>query len=304
MSSDYYVYGHFNEAGELRYIGSGRKGRAFSFSQRHKTWVEEFSNKQVKVKIFNSNLNENDARELESKLIKEKNNSDKPLINLVESPSKNFSTYSHGDHMRIAALRSGDKHYRFGKKVSDEIKLKISESKKANPTRYWLGKKRDPELIKKLTDASHTPEAIEKRRIKMTGRTLTDEHKAKISASGIGRQQTEESRKKISDAKKGRPNGLEGKKFSEEHKLKISESRKNNPNVLAAMAKIWETRRVNGTANGYTTKRARSVICLETGEKFRCAKEAAEKMNLSDKHIQACCVGRRPRHGGYTWGYV
>jgi putative cell wall-binding protein len=32
-----------------------------------------------------------------------------------------------------------------GKKISEETKKKISESKKKNPTRYWLGKKR-PEI--------------------------------------------------------------------------------------------------------------------------------------------------------------
>lgn len=279
----YIIYGHYDENGNLRYIGSGTEERMseFRITHRSKEWAKIFSSIKVEKKILFEANDEIEMMYAEYIFIKE--------------------SFARGD--KLANVLKG--HHRLkGLAYDDEARKKMSDIKKANPTRYWLGKKRDPELIKKLTDASHTPEAIEKRRIKMIGRTLTDEHKAKISAGGIGRQHTEESRKKISDAKKGRPNGLEGKKFSEEHKLKISESRKNNPNVLAATAKIWETRRNNGNAKGYTTKRARSVICLETGEKFRCAKEAAEKMNLSDKHIQACCVGRRQRHGGYSWNYI
>lgn len=63
------------------------------------------------------------------------------------------------------------------------------------------------------------------------GRTLSDDEKKVISErqkgesnSFFGRTHTEESRKKISAANKGRPSEKKGKPLSEEHKLKISQS--------------------------------------------------------------------------------
>lgn len=41
---------------------------------------------------------------------------------------------------------------RLGKKWSDDVKKKISETKKANPTRYWLGKKHILETKKKISE--------------------------------------------------------------------------------------------------------------------------------------------------------
>lgn len=48
-----------------------------------------------------------------------------------------------------------------GRKHSKATIEKMRAAKLRNPTRYWLGKKRDPELIKKMT---------EKRVEKLTGR--------------------------------------------------------------------------------------------------------------------------------------
>jgi hypothetical protein len=119
-----------------------------------------------------------------------------------------------------------------------------------------------------------------------------------------GKNLSTEHKLAISGAKKGKPNGLEGRKWSEAHKHKISESRRNSEKVKLAGAKIWETRRLNGTAQGFTTAKARAVRCVDTGEIFRTAREAAEKISGSDKHIQACCVGRRATHKKLRWEYV
>lgn len=119
------------------------------------------------------------------------------------------------------------------------------------------------------------------------GKTLSEQHRAAISAG-----------------KKGRSNGLEGRTWSEEHKRNISEARLKSEKVKLSGSKIWETRRTNGTATGFTTSKARAVRCKETGEVYRTAKEAAKAVAGSDKHIQACCVGRRITHKKLSWEYV
>lgn len=171
------------------------------------------------------------------------------------------------------------------------------------PGRYWTGKTRDPELMKRLVELAHTPEAIEKRRQKMIGRTISEEHKQKIGEASKAHWQVvdrEEMGAKISEAKKGRPNGRLGCKFTEEHKLKISEATKGRVYGKDVTDKIKATK----LARGNTTKKARAVLCVENGVQYRCAKDAALALNLSDKHIQACCVGRRNKHGGFTFKYA
>ena len=89
-----------------------------------------------------------------------------------------------------------------------------------------------------------------------------------------------------------------------EHRKKISIARQNSEKVKKSGVKVWETRKRNGTDNGFTTSKAKKVRCMETGKIYRCAKEAAFELSLSDKHIQACCTGRRKSHGSFTWEYV
>lgn len=107
----------------------------------------------------------------------------------------------------------------------------------------------------------------------------------------------------ISAGKRGRSNGLLGSTMAPEHRTKISKSRLASDAVKAAGEKIWASRRANGTDRGYTTKKARPVRCIDTGIIYRCATEAADALNISAKHIQSCCVGRRKSHGGNRWEY-
>ena len=49
-----------------------------------------------------------------------------------------------------------------GRKMSDETKRKISEAKKKNPTKYWLGKKRDQDTLDKMSESTKGREAWNK----------------------------------------------------------------------------------------------------------------------------------------------
>ena len=64
------------------------------------------------------------------------------------------------------------KHPRLGKQHSVETKAKISASKLANPTRYWLGKSRDKETRVKIGDAQ--------RGVPKPGRVYTNEGLEKV----------------------------------------------------------------------------------------------------------------------------
>ena len=47
------------------------------------------------------------------------------------------------------------------------------------------------------------------------------------------------------------------------------------------------------------------VVCVETGETFENAAEAARQKGMKTyNHICSCCIGKRERTGGYHWKYA
>lgn len=86
-------------------------------------------------------------------------------------------------------MRKGSHH-------SPEAKLKLSIAHTNNPSRYWLGKKKQP-----LSDATK-----EKLSLALRGRKLSDETKRKIGMAQNGRRgfrHSEASRRKIGDGNRG-----------------------------------------------------------------------------------------------------
>jgi hypothetical protein len=142
---------------------------------------------------------------------------------------------------------------------SEETKKKISEAKKKNPIRFWLGKKRSPESIKKMKESKlknpcrywlgkeRTPETIEKIRLahlgkvsRNKGKTMSEESRRRMSIAQKNRFKTqavwnkgkpmlEITRKKISLKKKGLTSAMKGKKHSDEAKKKMSIAHKGKP---------------------------------------------------------------------------
>ena len=90
----------------------------------------------------------------------------------------------------------GENNHFYGKSHSEETKQRISETKKANPTRYWLGKKRDEETKLKFSLAKLDKPSWNK------GLKMTDEARKNMSNAQKGRLTTDETRLKLSLAVK------------------------------------------------------------------------------------------------------
>lgn len=98
----------------------------------------------------------------------------------------------------------GELHPLFGVEMSEETKQSISESQKKryeNGEHPWIGR-------------SHSEESKLKMREAMLGRTLTEEHKEKISA--LGRTHSEETKLLMSKSAKGQKNALGSKRTPEQ----------------------------------------------------------------------------------------
>lgn len=87
-----------------------------------------------------------------------------------------------------------------GKKLSEETKRKISETKKKNP---WVPTQEYRELQRKLsTGRFHTPETTAKIVAKTTGMKRTDEQKEKMRQAALGRKRSELSKIKTGETLK------------------------------------------------------------------------------------------------------
>jgi len=112
------------------------------------------------------------------------------------------------------------------------------------------------------------------------GWKMSDESKAKVSASRKGHKWTAEQKANLSLIRKGRV-------FSKETRLKISNAnkgRKPSQKMIDAMS--------------------RKVECIETGITYPSIKQAAAILNLSAGNIGMCCRGIRHTTGGYHWKYI
>ena len=109
------------------------------------------------------------------------------------------------------------------------------------------------------------------------------EIKEQISKSKMGHTVSEETRKKISESLKGTHHPI-----SEETRKKIGEANKGKTHS-------YEVRQ----------KRMKKVRCVETGQVFDWAKEAADHIGIkSYSNIAMCCRGERNVCGGFHWEYV
>jgi|GEM_PF-5513987 len=300
MGSDFYCYGHFNSDGVCRYVGKGKSERAWSFLQRSKRWNTEFAGTEPKVVIFEEYLTEEEAFQIERKIIAKFLAEGNDLINVYSGKMIEGERDERAFEI-LSKERSGENHYGWGRTRPRWIIERLNEGKRLKAPKPRLGAKLSEEHKAKLHAAAHSPEARAKMAATKRGQKLSDEHRAKLSEAQKGRVRSEETRQKMSEAQKGRPSPLKGRTMPDEWRQAISKATMGRrPLTAEEQAKRLATWK----ARGGTTSKAKAVVCIETGATYRCAKDAAEAVGGNDKHIQACCVKRRKSHRGYTWKYA
>jgi group I intron endonuclease len=123
--------------------------------------------------------------------------------------AKRGTVHSTETKQKMKDAHLGENNHFYGKSHSEETKQRISAIKQANPTRYWLGKQRNEETCKKISESLTG----------QLGRPHTEESKKKISLAHIGKKQGSpslETRLKLS---------LATKKVWEQRKLNQLEKR-------------------------------------------------------------------------------
>jgi len=93
--------------------------------------------------------------------------------------AKRGTIHSDETKQKMKDAHLGENNHFYGKSHSEKTKQRISATKQANPTKYWLGKQRNEETCKKIS----------KSLTGQLGRPHTEESKKKISAAHIGKKQ-------------------------------------------------------------------------------------------------------------------
>ncbi|AGE57672.1 GIY-YIG catalytic domain-containing endonuclease [Acanthocystis turfacea Chlorella virus NTS-1] len=152
-----------------------------------------------------------------------------------------------------------------GGKMSEEVKKKMSESRK-DEKHYNYGKTQPDEVKQKIS-------------IKLKGRTLDDEVKQKMSEAQKGRTFSDEHRQNLSETQKGRI-------MSDDHKQNLSESHKGEKNQNSKKVYQYD---LNGTFV----------------QSFASGGDAARSLNKNPgSSIGECARGERKTAYGFKWSYM
>lgn len=159
-------------------------------------------------------------------------------------------------------------------KLSEETKLKISESKKGN--KHFLGKK-------------HSQESKLKMSAWQKGRKLSEEHIKKMSKAQIGNKHSEETKLKMSESHIGKKASEEtilrislantGKKRTEESKLKMSKAQIGKKLSKESKLKMSKAK-------------SKIILNLETGIFYLGAEEASITININKGTLIGYLNGR------------
>ena len=198
----FYVYQHLKaDSGEIFYVGKGMGRRAHDSYHRSKYWKSIVAKHGVTVELLKVDITEPESLELEIATIEKYRKKGLQIINMTDG-GDGTTGYSHTDEHKqmMSAKQSGENNPRYGK-VGTRRGVVVGPETIEKLRLSHLGKELPEEQKRKIRESTKKARAGIKT-LGMTGRTHSEETKAKMRAKAMGRKQTAESIAKISAAKK------------------------------------------------------------------------------------------------------
>lgn len=237
--------------------------------------IKKYGWENIKKEILLENTTENEAKELETLLIKlHRSNVSKYGYNRTEGGDGTKGHYpSEETRRKMGEAHKGNK-YCLGKKLSEERKRQISEREKGakNPRARKVICLETLKVYDTLTQAREE-----------TGATKITEccsHYYKHKSSAGLHWEYYDDRLSDSDYKDILERLLK-EEYENKHKSPTEENRRK------------------------TSERSSvSVICVETGTIFNSLEDACQTYNICKANLCNCCRGKRNTAGGYHWKYA
>lgn len=191
---------------DQRYIGSNIDYRSVAF--------EKFEDKEVCCEICGKTIKE--LEESNKYKTSRGYNFTKTLVvhhkDMRSSNDKYYHIDNRPENLLVLCPSCHTGIHSTGRKVSEDIKRKISESTKGEKNPFY-GKSHSEDAKRRMSEA-HRSE------------NLSEETKRKMRESQIGKTHSTSTREKMSEAQKGAKNHFYGKTHSEESREKMSEALK------------------------------------------------------------------------------
>ena len=150
-------------------------------------------------------------------------------------------------------------------------------------------------LKQKCSGWKHSAEARAKISEAGKGHTVTEEQRKRISESNKGKHKmSEELREKLKKSHEGLTPWNKGKKLTEEHKEKLR-----GPRNLSAEVR----QKLSDAGKGRKPPNSRKVICIENGEIYQSATDAAKAIGANQTSLSEACR-RAIRCKGLHWKYL
>lgn len=131
---------------------------------------------------------------------------------------------------------------------------------------------------------------------------VTEETKQKLRTALKGHEMPLEVRRKISETTKGQGAYWYGRKHTDKTKALISENRKGK--CIGVVFTDERKKKISEAMLGNDNAPRKTVLCVETSIRYKSAREAGRKTELSNVKISECCRGLRHTCGGYHWKYI
>ncbi len=274
------IYGIFGPSGKV-YIGSAincesrikRHVRLLNLNSHHCNWLQNSWNKHGEESFHIVALENCIGLSGKELIPREQAWMEKYRGNLYNSAPIAGSVAGVKWNQKAKAKMIGNKNA-FGAERSDETRRRLGLANR--------GKKR-------------TAEQIAKNRAAQLGKKLSEEHKRKLSISGLGTKRpprTEEYKRKISAANLGRKHGP----CSEEKAKRISESKKGKPNGLKGKKQSIEAKRNKSIARigmKFTDEHKRKLSEAKTGKKMNIPEADRLRRSEQAKAMIACNRAKR-----------
>jgi hypothetical protein len=204
----FYTYAYLREDKTPYYIGKGKGNRLYKKGSR----VFAPPKDKSRIIFLKQNLTEEEAFKHEIYMIDVFGRKDLGtgiLYNRTDGgDGVSGAIRSDETRKRMSEAKIGENHPMYGKTLSEETKIKMSEAQKGNTKR--LGKTHSEETKIKMSEAHKNPSEETRRKISeikkgntnMLGKTHSEETRRNMSEAH--KNITEETRRKLSEASKGR----------------------------------------------------------------------------------------------------